>query len=136
VAEATRHDLEAIARNPAWVELTYEPNGPNTHWYESSSETDDPSVPCVGNALAGTQCDEFPFWASQQGGPLARPLPHLKLINADDNQREGGKYGNFASVCHMSDRLSSPEFGNGDLLVLPSDPALAVPTLRMCNGNP
>jgi hypothetical protein len=35
----------------------------------------------------------------------------------------------------MSDRLISPEFGNGDFLVLPSDPAVALPTLRLCNGN-
>jgi hypothetical protein len=36
----------------------------------------------------------------------------------------------------MSDRLTSPTFGNGDFLALPSDPAVAVPTLRLRNGNP
>src|SRR4051794_17989717 len=61
---------------------------------------------------------------------------HLKLIDGDDNRRERGTFGNFVGACRMSDRLTSPTFGNGDFLALPSDPVVAVATLRLRNGEP
>jgi hypothetical protein len=139
VAEATDHDLEAIAGlngvtpHPEWVKLNYEAsgakNGSHT-WVNSVS-------PCDGDTPSGKQCDEYPFWASEQGGPLARPTPHLRYIDASDNQLQGTRYSTFIGYCGL--RTGTPQeganaTGGTAFLVVPLPSALGIPSyMRLCN---
>ncbi|MCG2796970.1 MAG: hypothetical protein L6367_00365 [Cellulomonas sp.] len=121
--EATQHDIEALASWPAWVQLNYRPGAANP-----SSEGWKNSSPICAAKAAGQDCDEFPFYATQQGGGLAVPTPSLKAVNSVQNQLQGTRYRSFLADCHISD---------GDAFLVVPVPASAptVPTLRVCNGH-
>jgi hypothetical protein len=127
VPAATEHDLKALALHPAWAKLNYE-NGAEKEekesrtWYKGVGG-------CSATPPAGEQCDEYPFWASQQGGPSAIPTPNLEYINAEDNEEQGRKYGNFVTSCKMAER-SSTDYA---FLAIPVPPRLGIPTTRLCN---
>jgi hypothetical protein len=70
------------------------------------------------------QCDEYPFLGTLQGGRFARPIPHLKAINAAQNASQGGKYGNFVTRCGLQDR--NPFLG------IPLHPGTSITTKRLC----
>ena len=125
VPEATNHDLEALNEpyGPAWVRLNYRPASEtpgSRKWYLSKPE--------CAQIEVGDECDEYPFWATMQGGSFGVPQPHLKPIDADDNGNQGGLYGNFVVICHMN---------SGDaFLGIPLAPELGIPTqTRVCNGH-
>lgn len=105
-----------------WVGLNYRPSsetpGSRT-WYLAEPEC--ASVP------AGDACDEYPFWATMQGGPYSPKRPHLEPINAKDNSDQGGLYGNFVTICRLT---------SGDpFLGIPLAPELGIPTqTRVCNA--
>jgi hypothetical protein len=128
VAEATQHDLEAIVGHPQWVKLNYEASGAkaNRDWYQSQPA-------CRVDHDADEQCDEYPFFASEQGGPLALASPSLKYIDGDDNVLQGGRYGNFVTSCAL--RTGTPQeganaVGGTAFLVVPVP---GVPTTYLCN---
>jgi hypothetical protein len=129
VAEATNHDLEAIVGHPQWAMLNYEASGAKSgsrSWYQSVP-------PCNVSGDAGQQCDEFPYWATEQGGPLAPITPSLKYIDGIDNTTQGGKYGNFVTACAL--RTGTPQTGANAVggtafLVVPVP---AVPSTYLCN---
>lgn len=123
VPEATRHDLEALLTTPTWVALNYRPKASNPSyegWY-----TNDPI--CQAKA-PGQNCDEYPFYATQQGGHLAVPRPSLKAIDGPQNQTQGSLYNSFRAGCHLAD---------GDQFLAVPIPATAahLPTLQICNGH-
>jgi hypothetical protein len=130
-AEATEHDIEAIAWNPGWVKLNYEyGRGKEAYqdrdWYTSESA-------CQASHDADEQCDEYPFWASEQGGPAGVPTPRLRYIDEDDNQWQGSRYGSFTLSCRLVSG-DPPESGNASggtaFLVIPVP---VVPTDWLCN---
>lgn len=77
----------------------------------------------------GQQCDEYPFYATEQGGALSTPRPHLKAVDGTQNTLQGSSYGSFVSGCHRNT-------GESEFLGIPV-PASAplIPTLHICNGN-
>ena len=120
VPEATDHDIEALATNPAWVALNYE-NRDRTDWY-----TSDPR--CIGKG-SDQQCDEYPFNATAQGGQFAAPPVSLKPINDLQNMAQGTYYGAFVTACKVRDRQAM------DFLAIPIPAAAgSVPTFRVCNN--
>lgn len=132
VAEATDHDIEAITGQPEWVKLNYEAAGAKTQsrtWYRSVA-------PCDVRGRTGQQCDEYPFWATEQGGPDALVRPHLRYIDGDDNTLQGSRHGNFVTSCGL--RTGTPQergnaIGGTAFLMVPVPPALSVPTTYLCN---
>lgn len=122
--QAIQHDIEALAQFPAWVQLNYRAgaNNPSPRTWENS----DPI--CVAANQAGLDCDEFPYYATAQGGGLAVPLPSLKGVDPGQNQLLGMRYGTFLADCKVNE---------GDpFLVIPVPPtAPTVPTLEICNGH-
>ncbi len=127
VSSATEHDLRALGVHPTWVRLNYESAAAkeekeSREWYKGLGS-------CSGTAPAGDSCDEYPFFASQQGGGKAEIFPSLEWINKEDNSKQGGKYGNFVTSCGMAAR-SSTDYA---FLAIPLDPALEIPTSRLCN---
>jgi hypothetical protein len=124
VPEASNHDLEAIAQNPGWVELNYRPRALNPSlrdWYIG-----DPRCAASVGTNGLLQCDEYPFFATEQGGGLATPAPSLKVIDGEQNQQQGVRYSSFLSSCGVQ---------NGDpFYAIPIPPATThVPTLQICN---
>jgi hypothetical protein len=116
VPEATIHDLEALAFHYPWVRLNYEfgDTKPGAGWQTCP------------DMQAGQQCDEYPFFATMQGGPSAVPTPHLKPINGSQNMSQGGKYGAFSGTC-LARQTGRPFLG------IPLAPTLGIPTLALCN---
>lgn len=121
VPEATDHDIAAQTLVPAWAMLHYEEAssklGSRT-WYESQ--------PACQNPEPGQQCDEFPFWATLEGGGDADPLPSLQLIDGEDNERQGGLYGAFVAKCRLQTGHT--------FLSVPLPPATGIPTTSLCNA--
>jgi hypothetical protein len=125
--EATDHDLEGLIQNPSWIQLDYRPAAENPsprNWYAGSPECADPA--------AGTSCDEYPFFATEQGGSFATPLPSLKLIDGAQNQAQGVNYNSFLAGCHL---YGKPAGERAFLAVPLPETSVGVPTLALCNGN-
>jgi hypothetical protein len=120
VPTATLHDLKALASHPQWVRLNYESGagkeerGISREWYKGLGG-------CAGAAPEGNSCDEYPFYASQQGGPGAS----LEWIVASDNTGQGAKYAGFLSACKLSE--------DAPFLAVPIPPSAGIPTTRLCN---
>jgi hypothetical protein len=123
VPQATKHDLEALLHYPGWVKLNYEGSvgKPNRGWYRE--------LPVCFEPGDTRHCDEFPFFSTQQGGGTAKPRPSLKLIDATQNRRQGGKLGSFYAACGVNVGVGKP------FLNVPMPPGSNVPTLILCNGN-
>lgn len=68
------------------------------HWYTAYVG---PGLPCSG--AAGTQCDEYPFNATNEGGPDNYPAKvSLRSVAQPDNSRAGGYLGAFYIKCNIS----------------------------------
>jgi hypothetical protein len=129
VPTATLHDLKALAGHPQWVRLNYdsrkqklEEEGVKEKWYLGEPG-------CEGTPPEGKSCDEYPFFATIQGGPEAAVKPSLEWIIHSDNTEQGGKYGNFVTACKMAER-SATEYA---FIAIPLPPSLGIPTTRLCN---
>jgi hypothetical protein len=127
VSSATEHDLKALGEHPTWVKLNYESkeakeSKEEREWYKGLGG-------CSGTAPEGDSCDEYPFFASQQGGGKAEIFPSLEWVNKEDNSKQGGKYGNFVTACGMAAR-SSTDYA---FLAIPLAPITKIPTTRLCN---
>ena len=105
-----QQDYRAAANNPS-----------PRRWYSSDQI-------CVDANAAGLDCDEFPYYATLQGGGLAVPRPSLKGVDHNQNILLGTRYGSFLADCKVNE---------GDpFLVIPVPPsAPTVPTLEVCNGH-
>jgi len=117
VPEATQHDLEGLTQTPSWIALNYEgPNKPGAGWQTNLCNPPPDTLT--------QQCDEYPFFATLQGGPNASPAPDLKAISKADNQLQGSRYGNFVVACGLAN--AEP------FLAIPIHPQANIPTLRVC----
>lgn len=105
--------------NPGWVAQSWEggetTGKPNKEWYANHPD-------CVGRSIE-INCDEFPMFATEQGGKPAQPTPHLRLVPATPNQRQGGFLG--SNRCGLErgqlppDRTVANATGGGDFLFVP-----------------
>lgn len=110
VLEPAQHDWDAIRVQPSWGELTFattaekEGDGYVRGWYNRVAHaTDCPDPRPVVNGAA-TDCDEYPFFASEEGGSESfdtKPQPSLRIVNAVQNQLEGRLWRNFAYACRI-----------------------------------
>jgi hypothetical protein len=121
VLTAAEHDQLAISAYPPWARLNYEKaevkeaNGEKRSWYEGEGG-------CSSLAPEGESCDEYPFFASAQGGPGKTPKPSLEYIVKEDNSLEGSYYSGFLSSCKVAE--------HGSFLVVP---IVDAPTSKLCN---
>jgi RHS repeat-associated protein len=64
-----------------------------------------PGLPCSG--ASGTQCDEYPFNATLEGGPANYPgIVSLRSVAQGDNARAGGYLGGLYTICGVSNGSS------------------------------
>lgn len=134
VEEAAQQDLDAITLNPAWIKLNYLKSDRQTgrrDWYDYQAI-------CTPNDLNNESCDEYPFYASRQGGENSRPVPNVQLVNKDHNSGEGNKYAGFLLSCKLS---SAPPPAPGVSMRTGGDEFLVVPlpdllrTVFTCGKN-
>ncbi len=165
--EAAQHDFDAIFGNPAndmparpqWALLNYASSrvkrdaGQRRGWYGNDPE-------CKGKTFVGSglECDEYPYFSTEQGGAPqpngpAPIKPSLRAINADHNGIEGRALGRFVtSQCDLQSATGITSTSNGSggdrYLVLPTPqvsfsslfsyfkppiPAVSPVTIGLCN---
>jgi hypothetical protein len=125
VKEPATTDLLAMASRPSWVRLNNESGaekeskGEKEGWYKTLEFT------CLGTEGPEQACHEYPFYASEQGGPPgpSKPQPRIEWVNKVQNGSEGSKYSGFKSACELTGTHRA-------FLVVP---VLAIPTTRLCN---
>lgn len=125
VSEATNHDSIALATiNPGWVALNFRPSGENPaapDWYKTV-------LPCSAGYDLDKNCDEFPFRATEEGGPGAS----LMVIDKGQNQLQGSLYSSFLSNCGFYGKpVGEREFLS---VPIPSTSPL-LPSLGFCYGQ-
>ncbi len=111
--------------NPQWLDLHYEYAGrPTTggkvqlqdrFWFQDHHPSMNTacSIPIQQARNSGEprlSCDEFPFFATEEGGQYHRgPLPHIEAIDFDDNRNSGLAYGRFTyQKCGLLSGTISP----------------------------
>ena len=99
VAEATEHDLGALAEvgYAPWLLLNREQSStkPGDGWQTTGGR-------CTPTELRA--CHEYPFFGTEQGGPLAYkrgPEPIIGLALREENSLQGTRYSQFISACTM-----------------------------------
>jgi hypothetical protein len=105
------------------MQLTYVKGGEKgvkrAKWAESPE--------CFGKVKVGSgnECDEFPFFASEEGYPKAQP--DLRVISAQQNKSQGGSLSQFFRGCAS---LNAAERGSAGrrFLVVP----WVLPTMSWC----
>jgi hypothetical protein len=81
------------------------------------------------------QCDEFPYWTTEQGGPDSIPLPDLQwVVGPNDHGNQGGAINGFRANCHMNGGYQPGDHGDA-YLNIPLPVELGIPTMRLCNGH-
>jgi hypothetical protein len=140
VREAADHDLAALgvttnqwmagqATSPDWVQLNYRP-APQTPGSPSWKRN---LWPCT-QTQSSQNCDEYPFYASLQGGGQANPLPNLEPIDGPQNQLQGSLYYNaFAVPCGLV--AGQAAGGPAPFLAVPLPDGINLNTMAVCNGH-
>jgi hypothetical protein len=128
---ASAHDLQAIAENPARMFLTYatsaEKPRPHPAWYNN-----DPT--CVAAHANGLDCDEFPFWSTEQGEDGLHQLgaPSLAGVTGiGDNRLQGQRLGTFYHNPLCFPTTSARDSTERDYIVV-AVPLPFVPTTGIC----
>lgn len=136
VAEATEHDLAALAGHWSWLVLNREQSStkPGSGWQSTGGR-------CTPNELRA--CHEYPFFGTEQGGPLgylrgAHPI--IGLVLRDHNSLQGTRYSQFIAACNMKTGTPDPtgaanSTGGDPFLSIPLPPDWPRPTLWLCNGK-
>ena len=95
-----------LERWQARPKLAVDPAQPWLGWYTF------PPYDCKAKNEAGSaknSCDEYPWWATNQGGPTNRAgapqtrPPHLRIIKHEQNEDSGRELGAFYRVCDVDD---------------------------------
>lgn len=131
--EAAVHDLDVIQAHPQLVEIEYisEVNkNQDRRWYRYLP-------PCAGNVAARkTDCDEYPFYTSIEGGRAAYDTygaEVIRPIDHSDNFAEGIALNMMYQdeECHMLPAPSQAAGGGTRYLVIPV-PEIDVPSFYLC----
>jgi hypothetical protein len=109
VPEAEQHDFDAIgAGQPSVLHYMNSTDktarGTSSGWYSAVAYNNCGlgSTPAAPN----TECDEYPYYSSAEGGPGAS----LRQISADDNGRQGNQLQTFYSQCGLNGTGTSSEY--------------------------
>lgn len=123
-----RNGTETQSTNPPtpqiqWQILTkaaHPDDTTNSQWHSNAPYN------CTGSGPGGTHCDEWPWFATKQGGPGA----HLRIINGYENGNGGADLSSFYSKCNVND--------GGSFLVTPrsaSEITKQERSFRFCPGQ-
>ena len=135
--QAALHDSAVLAQVPDWVRLQWmlgvqkAASGVRSGWYTKKMCT----------ASTGQHCDEFPFYATVEGGPAAyqRTILVLQPVRSADNTAEGTAFRQMTdpTTCGMVSATAAggpaPD-GRSDFLVVPL-PDVVVPSFYVCGAS-
>jgi hypothetical protein len=132
--EPTQHDFDAIFhKNPSWTLLHYEGGAdtgkPGSGWYTGRDGCTAAEKPAEGR----TECDEFPYFSTREGGPPndLRAEPSLRWVDWLQNRSQGGSLSAFYyTKCDVG--LPKGNERSDPFLVIPEQ---HVPTMSLCNGH-
>jgi hypothetical protein len=149
------HDLDAIdptrttaipEPHPSWVFLNWEDVRDGSakrtlqrrDWYFATP-------PCASGTYDTSvdDCDEYPFFGTEQGGQFGRPWrPSLRPLSFSQNRSQGSSFRNFGDACAMkTGSVSATATSNGAggdafiHVVIPKESAVDVPSMPICNGK-
>jgi hypothetical protein len=137
----TNNDLAGIVHNPAWLLLHYVSNAvkPRTRpaWYDTADYRENNA--CV-DRTSPTQCDEYPFLSSAEGGSdnvraATSPRPQLAPVLGTENVLEGNALGAMYKVCRLQSGATPTDQSvpESEYLVIPIPwKELGVPTGFLC----
>jgi hypothetical protein len=116
VYEAAEHDFEAIAAGKTAL---------LNRATRAEKEANNIFRATCGTPGDGLDCDEYPFYATVEGGPGAS----LKPLNSADNRKEGRLLGWFYSECGVTTQrrefLAIPIVIPGDAIARPGSNSMA-----------
>ncbi|SCE80758.1 GDSL-like Lipase/Acylhydrolase family protein [Micromonospora coriariae] len=110
-AGAANNDMEALKGHPSWVALHYvkgseKEKGWSRSWMNLAATN---QTTCPTPRPTGMQCDEFPFYTSEQGAAWDRHLgensptsTRLRLVPTAENRAEGTMVGAMYTKCQMA----------------------------------
>lgn len=138
---AALHDRDAIRARPEWFALNYmstaakRPQVPR-QWYERAPYF---AVSGCKSRLSSEQCDEYPLYATTQGGPLedGGTGASLRPVDRKQNSAEGRVYATMVTtgVCQMESAApvsrGARASGGTPFLVVPA-PDLPIPSFFLC----
>jgi len=126
---------------PAWVRQNWEGSAgkPGEGWYAERFTGNYQHPECIENNQAGSDCDEFPNMATEQGGRAAPRTPHMASVESGQNRGHGSKFG--ANSCNLQPGQSAPDprvsnkTGGSQFLYVPvaGSAASVFPTVWLCN---
>jgi len=92
--EPTAHDIGVISTSPDLMLLTYASTA------EKGTKPDVRNLPgCVDVILEGEDCDEYPFWATEENTALTPP--DVIPMDPTQNQLQGSRYSAFIGKCKL-----------------------------------
>jgi hypothetical protein len=121
-------DASSLAAYWPWTELS-RATGKRSGWYSSYCSAPD-----------GMACHEFPFLATDQGGPddqrqAGSPFPSLKPLDSGHNSQQGSFLGGFYSSCGLTASTDPWAVPGSRFLYLALPVAGAPTTGRLCNNG-
>jgi hypothetical protein len=140
---AAQHDYDAITTiNSRWVQLNYMSGGNkqgqvDREWYNRAPYS---AAGKCKDRPAGVPCDEYPLYATTQGGPAkdnGLETASLRPIDAGQNRVEGSLYSAMVSTNRCAMQSAAPvqagqvATGGTPFLVVPL-PDIAVPSFFLC----
>jgi hypothetical protein len=139
--QASQHDLDAILGAGTDASQNQIGAQPFLLHYAKRAEKpyqsikDSVRTSCVSGASEGYQCDEYPFWSSDEGrtdtGAVTGPSPSYQAIaGSTDNGSQGTYLRNFYQGCPILQSSTRGTSGREYLVV----PVLPLPTFNYCPG--
>lgn len=121
--ESTYQATGAPHFRPGWI-LQYWEGGsgsgkPNHRWYINHPT-------CLAGEFGDRlDCDEFPLFATEEGGRPAAATPHLRLVPETSNRSQGVRFQGWPAQCSLlagtpaADRMLANSTGGSPLLFVP-----------------
>jgi hypothetical protein len=122
VSEAAQHKSEVILARPWMMQLNYVPSSVKEQTFRVRWYTGPPIDPRCADKTADQDCDEYPYFSTDQGARVEDPwAASLKPVDSGHNRLEGTRYGQF-----LSEPTAAAPRGCG---LQQDDPFLVVPTV-------
>jgi hypothetical protein len=137
IEEATQHNFDVITHSPYSISLNavssiekYSLTLLEREWYNRVAYS------AICPTPRGIQaCDEYPFYTTLEGGPLADGeslLPYqLRMIDAGQNSFEGTLLGAFVTGCGRNQ--GAPRDPSREYLVIPLPQQQVLPSMGYCS---
>lgn len=130
LGKATEHAVTAIASNPSWMKLTFKSNAEKEAAGEYRKSSWSNTIECA-NQPDENQCDEYPYYASEEGYPAQQDPSLLSIPRADNSAQSVALRAFFNTKCPNIKAAPISSSGRKFLVV----PVQQMPTYWYCGVN-